>query len=269
MMKTLADLMTLKNRSAMVTGGAGHIGLAICETLLELGGSVTVLDRDHEACRRRCAELNGRAFAGTAFALPADLADEGSTRDAVGRHIATTGRLDILVHSAALVGTTDITGWAVPFDEQTVRAWDEAMRINVTAAFVLAQEARPHLEVSGHGSIILISSIYGLAGPDNRIYEGTPLASAAGYAVSKGGLNQLGRYLATVLAPRIRVNTITAGGVLRGQAEAFQSRYRERTPLGRMAVEEDFKGAVAYLAGDLSAYVTGHNLVVDGGWTAW
>jgi NAD(P)-dependent dehydrogenase (short-subunit alcohol dehydrogenase family) len=269
MMKTLAELMTLKGRSAIVTGGAGHIGRAVCEALLEMGCAVSVLDRDGEACRRRCLELNGRAYAGKAFALSADLADETSTRDAVGRHVAAAGGLDILIHSAAFVGTTDIAGWAVPFEEQTVGAWDEAMRVNVTAAFVLAQEARPHLEASGHGSVILISSIYGLTGPDNRIYEGTAMATPAGYAASKGGLNQLCRYLATVLAPRIRVNTVTAGGVLRGQAEAFRRRYIEKTPLGRMAVEEDFKGAVAYLASDLSAYVTGHNLVVDGGWTAW
>lgn len=269
MMKTLAELMTLKGRSAVVTGGAGHIGLAVCEALLEMGCCVTVLDRDGEACRRRCSELNGRGGAGKAFALSADLADERAARDAVGRHVAAAGGLDILVHSAAFVGTTNIAGWAVPFEEQTVFAWEEAMRVNVTAAFVLTQEARPHLEASGRGSVILVNSIYGLAGPDNRLYEGTPMVTPAGYAASKGGLNQLGRYLATVLAPRVRVNTLTAGGVLRGQAESFQQRYRERTPLNRMACEEDFKGAVAYLASDLSAYVTGHNLVVDGGWTAW
>jgi NAD(P)-dependent dehydrogenase (short-subunit alcohol dehydrogenase family) len=106
-------------------------------------------------------------------------------------------------------------------------------------------------------------------GPDFQLYEGTPLANPAAYGVSKAGLLQLVRYLATALAPGVRVNAISPGGVERGQPEVFQARYRERTPLGRLASEEDLKGAIAYLASDLSSYVTGHNLVVDGGWTAW
>ena len=108
-----------------------------------------------------------------------------------------------------------------------------------------------------------------MVGPDLRIYEGTGMGNAAAYAASKGGLLQLTRWLATTLAPRVRVNAITPGGVWRQQPEAFRKRYIDRTPLGRMATEEDFKGAVAYLASDLSRYVTGQNLVVDGGWTAW
>ena len=128
---------------------------------------------------------------------------------------------------------------------------------------------RSHSGDSGHGSVIFFSSIYGLVGPDMRLYEDTDMASPAGYPASKGGLLQLARYLATVLAPRIRVNTISPGGVWRNQPEAFHQRYVYRTPLGRMATEEDLKGAVAYLASDLSAYVTGQNLGVDGGWTAW
>jgi len=269
MRRTLSKLMSLEGRSAIVAGGAGHIGSAICEALLELGCSVSVLDRDAEDCLVRARELNALRHAGNASPLPADLVDEGAARGAIVRHVETAGGLDILVHAAALVGTTNLDGWSVPFPEQTVSAWEQALRVNLTSAFVLAQESAPHLAAAGRGSVVFISSIYGLVGPDNRLYAGTPMATAAGYAASKGGLNQLSRYLATVLAPRVRVNTITAGGVLRGQAEGFRRRYGERTPLGRMATEEDFKGAVAYLASDLSAYVTGHNLVVDGGWTAW
>ena len=102
-----------------------------------------------------------------------------------------------------------------------------------------------------------------------RLYDGLPMGNAAAYGVSKGGLLQLTRYLSTVLAPKIRVNAITPGGVERGQNPKFQERYVYRTPLGRMASEEDYKGASLYLASDLSQYVTGQNLVVDGGWTAW
>ena len=130
--------------------------------------------------------------------------------------------------------------------------------------------AAPALKASGHGSIINVASIYGLVGPDWRLYEETTLGNPAAYAASKGGLLQLTRWLATTLAPDIRVNAITPGGVFRDTPEPFLSRYVARTPLapdGRP--NRTSKGAIAYLASDLSAYVTGQNLVVDGGWTAW
>jgi NAD(P)-dependent dehydrogenase (short-subunit alcohol dehydrogenase family) len=263
-MKTVAQLMDLSSRKALLTGGAGHIGLAAAEALIELGATVAVLDLDSEACRERAALLGPNALP-----LACDLSDEQAARAAVREATAAMGGLDILIHCAAYVGTTQVPGWAVPFDQQTVSAWDRAMRVNLTAAFVMAQEAREALSASGHGSIILFSSIYGMVGPDLRMYEGTTMANATGYGASKGALLQLTRYLATVFAPSVRVNAISPGGVWRGQPDEFRQRYEARTPLKRMAVEEDLKGAVAYLAGDLSAYVTGHNLVVDGGWTAW
>lgn len=267
-MQTVADLLSLSGRRALVTGGAGHVGLAACETLIELGARVAVLDLDAQRCRERVQALDARGE-GWAFAVPCDLRDEPATRRAVRDATAQLEGLDILVHCAAYVGTTDVAGWAVPFDRQSVPAWEDAIRVNLTAAFVLVQAARDALAARARGSVILISSIYGLVGPDMRLYEGTAMANPAGYAASKGGLLQLTRYLATLLAPHVRVNAISPGGVWRSQPEDFVTRYVARTPLGRMAAEEDLKGAVAYLASDLSAYVTGHNLVVDGGWTAW
>jgi NAD(P)-dependent dehydrogenase (short-subunit alcohol dehydrogenase family) len=192
-----------------------------------------------------------------------------AVQSAPKRVLQELGRLDIVIHSAAYGGDTKFPGWTVPFDQQTTEAWDRALRVNLTSAFALAQAARQPLTDSEHGSIIFISSIYGLVGPDLSLYEGTSMTNPAGYGASKGGLLQLMRYLATVLAPQIRVNAISPGGVWRRQPEPFHERYRARTPLGRMATEEDLKGAAAYLASDLSSYVTGHNLVVDGGWTVW
>lgn len=245
-MKTIKELIDFTGRKALVTGGKGHIGRAAVETLRELGAEMRILD------------------------LPeCDLTNEKATRNFVRNSVQEMGGLDILIHSAAYVGTTNKPGWVVPFEEQTIPAWDEAMRVNLTSAFVLVQEGRIALAESGYGSIILFSSIAGMVGPDNRLYEGTTMVSPAGYNASKGGILQLTRYFATLLGPRIRVNAISPGGVLRGQAKEFHGRYIEKTPLKRMATEEDLKGAVAYLAGDLSRYVTGHNLVVDGGWTAW
>ena len=227
------------------------------------------MDIDGPTCEKLVQELDGGADS-RVIGVPCDLSDEEATREAVRRSVQELERLDILVHCAAYVGTTQVEGWAVPFDQQIVKTWDEAIRVNLTSAFVMVQEARPSLAAAGQGSVILFGSTYGLVGPDMRLYTGTDMGNPAGYAASKGGVLQLVRYMSTVLAPQVRVNAITPGGVSRsGQPDSFRKRYIEKTPLGRMATEEDLKGAIAYLASDMSAYVTGHNLVVDGGWTAW
>lgn len=256
-MRSFHDLASLNGRVALVTGGAGHIGRVLAQTLDELGASVFA------------ADLPGTSGPGGVEFKPVDLHDEQSTRDLVRAVVDDAGRLDILVHCAAYVGTTKAAGWAVPFEKQSVAAWDAAMRVNLTAAFVLAQESFPALSSGGTGSIVLVSSIYGAVGPDLRLYGGTEMQNPAAYGASKAGLRQLGRYLATVFAPTVRVNVVTPGGVARDQPKAFVDRYVERTPLRRMATEEDLKGAIGYLASDLSAYVTGQELTVDGGWTAW
>ena len=260
--------MDLTGRKALLTGGAGHIGLSVGEALVELGCKVAILDTATSAGQERVRELCVIRDA-SAFFVPCDLRDEAMTRSAMRQIIEKMSGLDILIHCAAYVGTTQAPGWAVPFEQQTVEAWDAAMRVNVTSAFIMVQEAREMLAASGHGSVIFFSSIYGMVGPDYRLYEGTSMQNPVGGGASKGGLLQLTHYLATLLAPRVRVNAISPGGVWRNQPEPFHQRYISRTPLGRMATEEDLKGAVAFLASDLSKYVTGHNLVVDGGWTAW
>jgi NAD(P)-dependent dehydrogenase (short-subunit alcohol dehydrogenase family) len=260
-MRTLEQLSDLEGRRALVVGGAGHVGGAAVEALRELGADVAIADLEGE-------QLHARAESLGAVAVAADIKHEEECRACVGLAVEALGGLDILVHTAALVGSSQLDGWTVELDQQSVAAWNEALAVNLTSAFVLTQEARSHLDKGGNGSIILVSSIYGVAAPDFSLYEGTGMHNPAAYGASKAGLLQLMRYLATALAP-IRVNAVSPGGIERGQDATFVSRYEERTPLGRMATEEDLKGAVAFLASDLSAYVTGHNLLVDGGWTAW
>jgi len=267
-MRSLKELMDLKGRVALVTGGAGHIGSTLGRALAGQGARVVVLDLTDELCRF-AAEGITQASGLEAVPLAVDLADQDQIRSVPDRIRDRLGRLDILVNCAALVGTSDLQGWAAPLAEQSARTWRKALEVNLTAPFVLIQACVPLLAASGHGSVINVASIYGLLGPDQRLYEGTSMGNPAAYSASKGGLLALTRWLATVLAPGIRVNALTLGGVERGQPEVFQERYRSRTPLGRMATEEDFIGAGAFLASDLSAYVTGQNIVVDGGWTAW
>ncbi len=267
-MKTIQQLMNLEGRVALVTGGAGHIGRALCDALAELGSAVAVLDRDVDGCRTATERLANN-YQVDALPLDVDLADEAATRVACHRVIDHFGRLDVLVHCAAFVGSSNLAGWATRFVEQSADTWRQAIEVNLTSAFVLTQTCADALADSSHGSVINVSSIYGLVGPDLGLYEGTEMGNPAAYAASKGGLLQFTRWAATTLAPKVRVNAVTPGGIARGQDETFVTRYVARTPLGRMGTEEELKGAVAYLASDLSAYVTGQNLVVDGGWTVW
>ena len=160
-------------------------------------------------------------------------------------------------------------GWSVPFEDQSVETWRRAIEVNLTAVFDLSQGLHSLLKASKGGSIINIASIYGMNGVDWSLYEGTSMSNPAAYAASKGGLIQLTRWLATTIAPEVRVNAIAPGGIFRNQPEGFVKRYEAKTPLGRMATEEDFRGAIAYLSSDLSRYVTGHVLMVDGGWSSW
>lgn len=267
-MKLLRELMDLSGRVACITGGAGHIGRSLGEALAELGCRIAVVDLDVAGCHTAAAHL-AEQFQVPALPLPADLAAEDAVLRIPEAIAGAFGRLDILVNCAALVGTSPLKGWTVPFPQQSSATWRQALEVNLTAPFVLIQAAAPMLADSGHGSVINIGSHYGIVGPDMSFYEGTGMGNAAGYGVSKGALLQLTRWLATVLAPSVRVNAISPGGVWRNQPQAFARRYVARTPMGRMASEEDFKGAAAYLASDLSAYVTGQNLVVDGGITVW
>jgi len=267
-MKRISVLMSLKGRVAVITGGAGHIGSAMAEALAELGANIVILDISLESCLSVCERISGE-YAVETFPLAVNLAQEEHIRTVPDEVVNKFGKLDILVNCAAFVGTSNLPGWVVPFEEQRSDTWKQVLDVNLTAPFILTQACTPALKESGHGSVINIASTYGLVGPDMRLYEGTEMGNPAAYAASKGGLLQLTRWLATVLAPDIRVNAITPGGVSRDQPEVFQRRCIKRIPLKRMAIEEDFKGAVAYLASDLSSCVTGQNIIVDGGWTTW
>lgn len=260
--------MKLDGRVAIVTGGAGNLGSHICETLAELGARVVIIDNNE----RECINLSNRLheeYGVDPLLIVTDLAKEALVKAIPGKVLEKFDSIDILVNCAALVGTSLLEGWITPFSQQSADTWRKALEINLTVPFILTQACSEALKKSGHGSVINIGSIYGIIGPDMRIYEETNMGNPAAYAASKGGLLQLTRWLATVMAPDIRVNAITPGGVWHNQPEPFFSKYTYRTPLGRMATAEDIKGAVAYLASDMSSYVTGHNLVLDGGYSIW
>ncbi len=267
-MTTLASLMSLEGRRALITGGAGHIAVAMAETFAEMGADLILVDWEAmqlDALAARIGDTWGRSV--TIHAC--DLGNETERLAMIAAVKADGCGLDILVNNAAFVGTSGLSGWVVPFEEQSLDTWRQAFEVNLTAVFHLSQAFLPLLRAQGCGSIINIGSIYGELGPDWSLYEGTAMGNPAAYGASKGGLLQFTRWLATTIAPDVRVNAISPGGVVRGQPESFVGKYISRTPMRRMAVEDDFRGATAYLASDASAYVTGQVLRVDGGWGIW
>lgn len=267
-MTNLNERMSLKGRHAAVTGAAGHLGRTMCDTLAEMGATLHLLDRPGAPLDVLAGELSEKHGV-LAFAYEVELSSEESVRSFCKAYAQNYVSLDVLVHNAAFVGTSVSAGWAVPFKDQEISIWRDALEVNLTAPVLMTQKLGPQLDAGDGASVIFISSIYGQLGPDWSLYEGTSLANPAAYGATKGALNQMTRWLGTTLAPKVRVNAIAPGGIERGQPEIFLERYVKRTPLGRMATEEDFIGAIAYLSSDLSAYVTGQVLTVDGGWGAW
>lgn len=266
-MITLKQLMSLRGRRAMITGAAGNLGRVMAETLAELGADLAMVDRPGCKWGALARDISSR-WAVNVELLECDLEKEEERQGMIDNVKADGRGLNILINNAAFVGTSDLPGWAISFEHQTIDTWRRAIEVNLTAAFHLCQSFAPELAVKD-GSIINITSIYGEYGPDWRMYEGTNMANPAAYSASKGGLAQITRWLATTLAPRVRVNAVSPGGIYRNQPAAFVQRYASRTPLGRMANEDDFRGAIAYLSTDSARYVTGQILRVDGGWGEW
>ncbi len=266
-MTTLESLTRLNKRRALVTGASGGLGRMMSHTLAELGADLILVDRQGTPLAELASEVASKWRGGVEIRY-CDLESQ-SMREILVAELIQAGQLDILINNAAFVGTSDLQGWGVPFPEQSIETWRRALEVNLTAAFHLCQGLAPLLQASGRGAIINLGSIYGEYGPDWGLYAGTSMSNPAAYGASKGGLLQLTRWLATTMAPKVRVNSISPGGIARGQVDEFVRRYEARTPLGRMATEDDFRGVVAFLASDMSAYVTGQNLSVDGGWGIW
>lgn len=264
-----AELTNLRGQTAVVTGGAGGLAGCFCEALCELGASLLLLDRNEEVLEKTAARLHEK-FGTEVVPVTVDLENEESLREAMTFVRQHRPKFEILINCAAFVGSSNLDGWVAPFEGQSVETWRRALEVNLTAAFTLCQGFAPALRASGNGRIINFSSIYGVSAPDFSIYEGLPgMGNPAAYAAGKAGLVQLTRWLSTALAPDIRVNCLSPGGVYSGQPGEFVRRYSAKTPLGRMANAEDIAGVVAFLATDLSRYMTGQNLMVDGGWTVW
>ncbi len=273
---SIHEKFDLSGRAAIVTGGAGLLGAEFCRTLAEAGASVIVADLNAQAAENVARGLEQAGLRAAGFGL--DVTRPESCRQAVDLALSRFGRLDILVNSAALDPKFDPEAAAKgiapgAFEDYPLEQWNAALNVNLTGMFLMTQAAvRPMLS-QGKGSVVNICSTYGLNGPDQRIYikDGKRVAfKPVYYTVTKAGVLGFTKYLAAYYAgTEIRVNALTPGGVFNNHEEYFVRNYSAKTIMGRMAHKDEMNGALLFLASDASSYMTGSNVVVDGGWTAW
>ena len=273
----IQEKFDLTGRVAVVTGAVGLLGAEFCQTLAEAGAAVAVLDLNESASHAVAESLTRSGY--QALALPTDITQPDVVSAAVEKALSAFGRIDILVNSAALDPKFDpdavnkgITPGA--FEDYPLDLWNSALNVNLTGMFLMTQACvKPMIEQGKKGSIINICSTYGLNGPDQRIYikDGKRVAfKPVYYTVTKAGVMGFTKYLAAYYAEtEIRVNALTPGGVFNNHEEYFVRNYSAKTILGRMARKDEMNGALLFLASDASSYMTGNNVVVDGGWTAW
>lgn len=273
----IQEKFDLTGRVAVVTGGVGLLGTEFCRTLAEAGAAVGVVDLNAPASHAVAESLMGSGY--EALALPTDITQPESANAAVDKVLSTFGRIDILVNSAALDPKfdPDAINKGIPpgaFEDYPLDLWNSALNVNLTGMFLMTQACvKPMIEQGKKGSIINICSTYGLNGPDQRIYvqDGKRVAfKPVYYTVTKAGVMGFTKYLAAYYAEtEIRVNALTPGGVFNNHEDYFVKNYSAKTILGRMAKKDEMNGALLFLASDASSYMTGNNVVVDGGWTAW
>jgi len=270
-MSTL-DLFRLDGRVAIVTGAAGLIGKRHCLALAEAGANVVACDLSQEAAAAVASVLPGDHMS-----MAVDVTSADSLSALKSAVLDRFGRIDILLNNAAvndMVENPVAAAELSKFENYPLDLWKKVMDVNVTGVFLCCQIIGTHMANEGRGSIINVASTYGVVAPDQSIYkqpDGTqPFYKSAAYPVSKGAVVMLTKFLATYWGERgVRVNTLSPGGVENHQPEHFINNYAAKTPLKRMAAPTDYMGAVVFLASDASSYMTGHNLLVDGGWTAW
>ena len=264
----MLECFSVKGKVIIITGALGLLGTACTDGFSEEGAKVVIVDLDGKICQKRALEI-AKKYGTKPLGIGCNITKPEEVGKMVQRVVSEYGCIDVLVNNAAI----QTEHFFAPFEEYPLKDWEEVMRVDVTGVFLCSQSIAREMEKKRSGSIINISSIYGVVAPDQRIYEGaiyrgkqinTPLV----YSTSKGAVLSLTRYLSTYLAKYgIRVNAVTPGGIYSGQNDTFVKKYSERCPLGRMASPNEIFNAIYFLACDASSYVTGHNLIVDGGWT--
>ena len=272
--KSYRGLFDLNGKVSIVTGGAGILGRHFCAGLAESGSSIAVVDLQAEMARELAQELADR-YRVKALGYGCNVSDPTSVGEMVLGVMRDFGEINIL-HNNAAGKSDDLNAFFAPFEGYSLDQWQKIMAVNLDGMFLVAQAVGNQMLGQGKGgSIIQTASIYGVMAPDHRIYEGSlylggQINTPAIYSASKAGVIGLTKYLAAYWAKKgIRVNTLTPGGVESGQNAEFKHRYSDRIPMGRMANAIEMVGALLYLASDASSYVTGQNIIIDGGLDCW
>ncbi|THH39518.1 SDR family oxidoreductase [Neolewinella litorea] len=273
-MKLVNKLFSLENRTVVVGGGAGQIGFSLCKILVDAGAHVLIADIDGEMAAQKVAALEDEASRERIHVYPIDVSNKSEVHRFFQQASASHGLLYGLINCFHFKGNTrkldTASNFFAPFEDYPEEAWDMVHEVNLKGSFLMSQAAIPYFQDNGCGVIVNISSTYGNVSANKHIYGDSGINSPVAYGTSKAALINFTRYLATHLADQnIRANCLSPGGVFNNQSEEFITNYSKLTPLGRMAKADDYQGAILFLMSDASTYMTGANLVVDGGWTAW
>ena len=255
----------ISGKRILLVGATGVLGSVYAQALADADAKIMIADRPGSDVLVLASQLG-------VHGVEIDVGSELSVQSGVAEVVSTLGGLDAAVNNAAVTseGLADMGDPFADFEDYPLSAWNKTIDVNLTGTFLVAREAGKAMRQSGGGSLINVSSIYGVVGPDHRIYEGQSFRSFPGYSASKAGVLGLTQWLATWWAKKgIRVNSITPGGVYNNHDLSFEQAYSNRTPMGRMAQREELIGILVYLLSDASSYCTGQNYVVDGGFTAW
>lgn len=271
----MRDIFDVRDRIVVITGGMGQLGHEYATELLARGARVALFDpAAHEsAVVQRFPEASAH---GNLMGVQVDVTNRASVEAGLEAVERAWGTPHGLINNAALDSPPNApVEENGPFESYPETSWDSVMDVNVKGVFICCQVIGGRMARSRRGSIVNIASIYGLVSPDQRIYayrrqEGADFYKPVAYSVSKSALLNLSRYLATYWGElNVRVNTLTLGGVFNDQDERFLEGYCRKVPLGRMARKDEYNGAIVFLLSDASSYLTGANLIIDGGWTAW
>lgn len=263
-MKSLHELLRLENKTVLITGGAGHLGTAMCEALAELGADIVIGSRDQEKAGAVAASVS-KQFGRQACGVQVDITEPESIEQALLTIEEQFGGLDVLINNAW-------SGKKNTFESISVEDWKFDMQVCLDGVFYTTKLAFPYLKKT-RGVIVNVASMYGHVAPDYRMYAGTNHANPPSYGAAKAGVIQLTKYLASFLSPHgIRVNALSPGPFPFGailENEEFIGALKDKTMLNRIGNPEDLKGVIALLCSDASSYMTGQNICVDGGWTSW
>ena len=279
MIRSIKKLFDLTGRVAVITGGAGMLGMQHSAAIAEAGGHAVIADLFEDAVTRSAAEITS-AYGVEAFGVRVDITAKSQVQDMIDAITRKFGRIDILINNAALTvkgGSQNAKDFFARFEDYPVALWEKALQVNLTGMFLCCQAVGKIMVAQRSGVILNVASDVGNISPDHRIYEGEvnphtgePFNTPIAYATTKAGVINFTRYLATYWADkRIRVNCISPGGVYAGHGPGFVRKVSERIPLGRMARVDEYQGTILFLVSDASSYMTGANLIVDGGRTAW